>query len=388
MKKIFSILLVLILALIIHGTSTAQLNVQAVVSSDYSFYDQWYRTISESVPLVNKSEKVYHDQALFVYVFFSGYGIDSLDMADVNYNLKIFKPDNSLLEEHLKILGYKGKIVNPNNLILSIANLRFNFELTEPTGNYRVEVELIDKILNEKITANSQVSLSEISLSSTINSDSLLGKWLETYYQTPTPELAVDAFIYFTKSDLRTKVEESVFAFFRELFSHNLYLVLHLISKYDFQDETTRNDILMLIAFLNVDVSEFINKLPQNKLHAYQQLKKNSNLFDYSDLEHPTQIDMIWSEFFASGRYGTIRRLVDALSFSQYNGAIDLYNNSGKDESLEKNALLEASYKSAVWSLGANAATHKLVKDYLMYILKNEQLDDNTRKELENITIN
>jgi hypothetical protein len=388
MKKIFSLIIAISFVSILNSASNAQLNVQAVVSSDYSFYDQWYRTVSESVPLINKSETVYHDQPLFVYVFFSGYGVDSLDMADVNYNLRIFKPDSSLLEEHLKVLGYKGKIVNPNNLILSIANLRFNFEMTEPIGNYRVEAELVDNVLNDKVTVSTIVTLSELSLDSSINNDSLLGKWLETYYQTPIPELAVDAFIYFTKSGLREIAEEPVFAFFRVLFGHNLYLVPHLISKYDFQDETTQNDILMLLAFLDVDVSEFINQLPQNKLYAYQQLKENSNLFDYSELEHPTQLDMIWSEFFASGRYGAIRRLVDALSLSQYKGAIDLYNNSGKAESLEKNALLEASYKSVVWSLGANAKTHKLIKDYLTYILKNEPLDDNVRNELENIIIN
>ena len=388
MKKLFSLIIAISFVFILNSASYAQLNVQVVVSSDYSFYDQWYRTVSESVPLVNKSEIVYHDQPLFVYVFFSGYGVDSLDMADVNYNLRIFKPDSSLLEEHLKVLGYKGKIVNPNNLILSIANLRFNFEVTEPIGNYQVEAELVDNVLNDKVTVSTIVNLSELSLGSSINNDSLLGKWLETYYQTPIPELAVDAFIYFTKSGLREKAEEPVFAFFRVLFGQNLYLVPHLISKYDFQDETTQNDILMLLAFLNVDISEFINQLPQNKLYAYQQLKENSNLFDYSVLEHPTQLDMIWSEFFASGRYGAIRRLVDALSLSQYKGAIDLYNNSGKDESLEKNALLEASYRSVVWSLGANSKTHKLIKDYLTYILKNEPLEDNIRKELESIIIN
>lgn len=387
MKKIITILIIVSSITIIFNTVNAQLTVQAVVSSDYSFYDQWYRTVGESVPLINKSETVYHEQPLFVYVLFNGYGVDSLNMADVHYNLKIFRPDSTLLEEHLNILGYKGKIVNPNNLILSIANLRFNFESTEHPGNYSIEVDLTDKILNEHVSTTTNVRLSELSLVNTINNDSLLGKWLETYYQTPLPELAVDAFIYFTKSGLREHAEEPVFAFFREVFSHNQFLVPYLINKYDFQEESTQNDILMLLAFLDLDLTDFVNKLPQNKLYAYNQLRVNKNLFNYKVLEHPTQVDMLWSEFFASGRYGPVRRLVDILDFKKYTGSIEKFNNSGNDESLEKDALLEASYKSVSWSLGANANTHKLVKDYLTYILKNEPLEKNVREELQTIII-
>lgn len=387
MKKLISIIVILSLIFILVNTVNAQLTVQAVVSSDYSFYDQWYRTVGESVPLINKSETVYHEQPLFAYVLFNGYGVDSLNMADVHYDLKIFRPDSTLLEEHLNILGYRGKIVNPNNLILSIANLRFNFESTEQTGKYTIQVALTDNVLNDKVSTKTEVMLSELSLINTINNDSLLGKWLETYYQTPLPELAVDAFIYFTKSGLRENADESVLTFFRELFNHNKFLVPYLISKYDFQEEPTQNDILMLLAFLDLDIPDFVNKLPENKLYAFQQLKENSDLFNYKVLEHPTQVDMLWSEFFASGRYGPIRRLVDFLEYKKYAGSIEKFNNKETYEEKMKVMLLEASYKSASWSLGVNANTHKLVKDYLTYILKNEPLEENIREQLQNIII-
>lgn len=366
----------------------AQLNVKAIVSTDYSFYDQWYKTVSESVPLVSEAKTVYHEQPLFVYVFFSSYGIDSLSVADVSYNFRLFRPDSSLVENFTNILGYKGNINNPSNVLLSIANVRLSLESFEPIGIYQFEVEAVDNIVRDTIKVVSDISLKELTLKSGINNDSLMDNWMSKYYQSPLPEYAIDAFIYFSKSEMKNDLEGIMFAFFREVFNNNNYLLPYLIEKYDFQEEETQNDIITLMAFLETENSEFVNKLSENKRYIYNELRKDKSFFDYSNLQHPTQLDMLWSEFFASGKYNPIRQLVNALSLKGYKGSIEKYKASNNDKSLEHDVLMETIYKSAVWSLGVNSGTHKLVKDYLTYILKTENLEENVRKDLEDIVIN
>jgi len=387
MKKRLFFALTVFTVFIFSISSNAQLSVKAVVSTDYSFYDQWYRTVGESVPLVSEAKTVYHDQPIFVYVFFGNYGIDSLGTADVTYNFRLFRPDSSQVENFTDIIGYKGRINNPSNILLSVANVRLKLESFEPVGSYRIEIEIIDNIMNDTAALVSGVALKELTLKSAINNDSLFNNWMTTYYQSPLPEYAIDAFIYFSKSDIRKDIEEIAFAFFRELFNNNNYLLPYLVEQYDFQDEVTQNDIITLMAFLDAENSEFLNKLSDNVLNFYNELRKDKSVFDYSILEHPAQLDMLWSEFFASGRYDPVMKLVNALSLNEYTGSIEKYKESDNNESLRHDVLMEAVYKSAVWSLRENARTHKLVKDYLIYILKNETLEENIRNELEKIVI-
>ncbi len=77
------------------------------------------------------------------------------------------------------------------------------------------------------------------------------------------------------------------------------------------------------------------------------------------------QLDMLWADFFVTGDATPIRQVVSALNHDHYHGALDRYARSAKTEKDRQEALLEAVFKAAQWSLGSNAKQHARVAEIL-----------------------
>ena len=48
------------------------------------------------------------------------------------------------------------------------------------------------------------------------------------------------------------------------------------------------------------------------------------------EIDSPSVLDMLWGYFFATGDEAPIRRIVSALNYSKYAGAMDRYETSKK----------------------------------------------------------
>lgn len=97
---------------------------------------------------------------------------------------------------------------------------------------------------------------------------------------------------------------------------------------------------------------------------------------DLRNLEpkNPTILDMLWADFFATGEAAPIRRIVVALNYEKYSGALDRYAKSEKTEKDRNDAILEAVFKAAMWSLESNARQHPRVGEILEQIYFSERL--------------
>jgi hypothetical protein len=83
------------------------------------------------------------------------------------------------------------------------------------------------------------------------------------------------------------------------------------------------------------------------------------------ELKDATVLDMLWADFFATGEAAPIRRVVAALNFDKYTGALDRYAKSEKNEKDRDDAMLEAVFKAAMWSLESNTKQHRRVGETL-----------------------
>lgn len=83
---------------------------------------------------------------------------------------------------------------------------------------------------------------------------------------------------------------------------------------------------------------------------------------------NPTVLDMLWADFFATGEAVPIRRIVVALNYDKYSGALDRYAKSERIEKDRNDAILEAVFKAATWSLESNAGKHRRVGEVLEQI--------------------
>ena len=86
------------------------------------------------------------------------------------------------------------------------------------------------------------------------------------------------------------------------------------------------------------------------------------------DPKTPTVLDMLWADFYATGEAAPIRRIVVALNYDKYSGALDRYAKSEKTEKDRDEAILEAVFKAAMWSLESNARQHRRVGEILEQI--------------------
>ena len=98
--------------------------------------------------------------------------------------------------------------------------------------------------------------------------------------------------------------------------------------------------------------------------------KYRAKTIDIRTLEpkNPTVLDMLWADFFATGEAVPIRRIVVALNYDKYSGALDRYAKSEKTEKDRDEATLEAVFKAAMWSLESNATQHRRVGETLEQI--------------------
>ena len=102
----------------------------------------------------------------------------------------------------------------------------------------------------------------------------------------------------------------------------------------------------------------------------------------YGQINHPVQLDMLWWDFFATGRIKPIQKLVSVLEYSKYAGAIGAYKKSKKTQADLKKAMKDAIFQALVWSLRSNCRHHELVRNYCLYILQKEKLSDVQRLHL------
>lgn len=79
----------------------------------------------------------------------------------------------------------------------------------------------------------------------------------------------------------------------------------------------------------------------------------------------PKVLDMLWADFFATGEAVPVRRIVVALNYDKYSGALDKFSKSEKTDEDRNAALLEAVFKAVIWSLESNARQHRRVGEIL-----------------------
>lgn len=348
-------------------------------SSDYTFTNKWYKTKGESIPFLTAAKNVFKNQKFILYPIVGGYTLDSNSIARVKYDLKIFRPDSSVYYESYNVTALDTKITNPSFIMLADELLEVNFEDEDPLGTYQIEVTLKDFNSQNAGTISIVVNLVEFKRVGGFTTDSVLNEWMQNYYKSLNPEAALEACLYVAaKVDKETFFDLSL-SFFKELFDHNQFLIPYLEDEVFVQSDEAADYIGTLLALLNYDHSRFKMRLSLDQVALFEEVEGMKNLFEITMVNNPTQLDMLWAQFFAGGSNEPIAKIVSALSLKEYDiPHQDSLKNLSPDEKL-----LYATYKAAVWSLEANAANHELVYNYLNYMLAYEKLPETIKSELK-----
>jgi hypothetical protein len=261
-------------------------------------------------------------------------------------------------------LTVKGqKLIQMANGIFAVC-----FEPEDPFGTYTIVAAVSDHISGITYSLETQITLVEWESQTYFTEESDWDEWVHHYYESPSPQKAIDGYLYFCTFEDSIK-DNSVFypllSFFTEISKNNTYLIQPLIQEYPEQDMLTRICIIFLLHTIeNEEADIFLNSLKGDELSVYHEIKDNPLIAVPDDIDHPAYLDFLWARFLASGKYDPVLRLVKELAFK------------------EKKAMI---YGAAKWSIAANCRQHNLVYQYCSYIYQYEDISDIVRQELGEI---
>lgn len=381
MKKIFILLMIFFITF-----SSKAIDCILIKTIDYSFKEKWNKTPATALLLLTTCDRVYKQQSFFISLVVSDYAADTKGISNVEYSLKITAPDNSVYFYQENLPSLKGKILNKDNMHLSNALVNVRFEDKDAFGKYSIEVKVNDLISGKSKSVRSDIELSEIPSfkNITINNDDEFMNWFNNYYMNPHPESALAYYLYYANSKLSEADDKfwPIFSLFNEIFSNNPFLLNQIADCFNLQEDRTKIYLVYLIQYSKIDDGRFLKDLKGIEGEAFMKVKEESFPDIYGELNEPTQLDMLWSVFFATGSYKPILKFIKTLDYAKYQKDYENFSRSKKTEADKLKVIKYAMYKAIVWSLNSNCHQHRLVCDYCKWAEQFEDLTKIQKKEL------
>ncbi len=187
--------------------------------------------------------------------------------------------------------------------------------------------------------------------------------WLSHYYEHPTPDRFVPEVKALSKAGNLSNPNSSalISVFLGKIMAANPTQVDGWLIQLGDLKEGDRQALLFAASLSGTkEAQAYLGRQPDAE-------KFRGKPIDIRAIEpkSPTLLDMLWADFYATGEAGPVRRVVTALNYDKYSGALDRYAKSEKTEKDRNDAILEAVFKAALWSLESNARQHSRVGEVL-----------------------
>jgi hypothetical protein len=190
--------------------------------------------------------------------------------------------------------------------------------------------------------------------------------WLSHYYQHPTPERFVTEVKALSKAGNLSNPKSAALlsVFLGKVMAANPTMVGDWLNQLADLKGGDRHTLLMAANLSGTkEAQAYIAR--QADAERYRIKPVDIKTLEPND---PTVLDMLWAEFFATGEAMPVRRVVAALNYDKYDGALNRYAKSEKTEKDRNDAMLEAVFKAAMWSLESNVRQHQRVAEILEQI--------------------
>ncbi len=344
--------------------------------------DWWYAVPEPFIPRINKANHVANGEYFRIIPFFKNYGVDSNQQAHITFDIQVVRPDGSIDESLTDCVGYNGA-TTASNLLASCAVLDMCFDPEDPDGIYSIQIVAYDHINSATNRQTTTVEQQPFKLQ-TLTAEQR-DQLFFTYPTAPDPSRALASFLHTEHSFFNEETEPiwSAIWFFKTVFEENEFLLPHLLDAFPKGTPKQQRDTILLLALLGK-----ADQLPRisGELNQFKRMVSSGRVPDpYDEITTGKQLDMLWAEFFATGRVKPIRQLVSALNLIEHAGTLDKI----KDETLDPKNLevyregqLEAVFQSALWSLKSNCSQTPLIFQYCVGLLESDSLEKPVQRVL------
>ncbi|MBU1043150.1 MAG: hypothetical protein KJ915_01975 [Candidatus Omnitrophica bacterium] len=346
--------------------------------------DWWFAIPSQFGPMVSKVESVSKGEYFNILPIFNNYGADKDGIAKITYMVLIIKPDNTRYQQIEDLNGYSGKITGPH-LLPAKERLTVCFEPEDMFGEYIIKIEAFDWIKNQRVEKKVKINLKEFELPELNKGDM---EWIFSYPSKPESRKAITAFLspprpYINKDG---SIVWSALWFYKYVIEENDFLSPQIIEFFNKKaTEQQKKDIILLFHLSNKTKELGLKE----DLKQYRQGLNKIKIPDpYTEITTGDQLDMLWAEFFATGRVKPVRQIISSFKLSKFIGTLEKVKNKKLDinsDDVKQQAMLEAVFRSAMWSLGSNCFQSSLLFQYCVGLYQSDKLNVLEKKYLKAI---
>jgi len=338
--------------------------------------DWWDAVPAQFRPELLTISSVSKGEYFKILPIFNNYGTSSNGTLNITYDVMIQKPDGSIYEQVTNCIGYQGRSTGLH-LIPSTAILAVCFEPEDLFGKYTIKISAMDHVKDQKIQKTEKIALQSFELPN-LDENEIEMLFLE-YTVRPQPSKAMAAFLQSPHPYIGKNGDPlwSALWFYKQVFEDNGFLIPHTVSFFkEKATEQQKKDILLLFHLINK-----VDMLPAND----ESLKKHRADFEvvsvpdpYSEISTGDQLDMLWAEFFATSRVKPVRQILTALNLSKNADTLEKVKAgelNGQSEEVQQNAMLEAVFQSAIWSIRSNCEQIPLLFQYCVGLYESDELN-------------
>lgn len=346
----------------------------------------WYRVPGHMPPAIYPTDEVVLGQSVSLTPFFSGYQLDDEGNANITFELQQVTP-LGLKVELGDFVGVQSKIQNPAWIQLATALPRVTFDSPMLLGPHRFIATAHDHVGGTTATQTVEINVLTWDPAKTSPEASISPNWMTGHYRNPRPDLAYMLFRHKQPLDVQRMapgvIDWAGLNFHRHALADSA-LALDAI-KSDFAEASRNDKRKTALLFLLLEDKERFQAIKDQDAKVATWASAQPLPDPYGTLQDPAQLDMLWTEFLATGRYTPVRRIIDALELVTFAGALEAYPTSDQTEADRASAIKDAIFQSAVWSLKSNAEQHDRVTHYLAWAAENETFDEEVATVLAEI---
>jgi hypothetical protein len=356
------------------------------VSNDPSPKDKWHYTVLNEPLEYSKVEVVFPEQPFHLLIFLAEYATNSQNQALLTYDLDVIDPFGNTIFSRKELTALDGRVKDGSPIILSEHIVQVALQKGFPFGTYEIKLRLTDWEDNTYQNLKAYVQMTPYDYQPYFQSDSQLLLWQNQYYRNPRPELALDGFLYMSRSKLA--LDESaywpMFHFYKEIFTYNPFLQQELANIYPELEDEIRYKALHLLHFSGYQKAIFYQNLPDHEMMQYLEIRKKELVLPATVAFTPMDLDIYWFRFLATGNFKSIQRIVATLDLAPAEAATHRSQRDKEEEDLQK-ALYEGVTELAWVTLLTQADDHRLIKDYCRFMYRYTRQTDAQRAKLEEL---
>ncbi len=352
----------------------------------------WFNIPPGSVPYLAKTTVVYTNQVFSIFPFIYN-ASTRRGKFNVTYSVKADYPDNTTTV-FVDKASFEGEKKFDDIIIACPDVLEVRFDKKYKTGRYKFTMTARDNIGGAESSCFAYMDLKTWQAPPPLTDTKNLDALIRSFYLTPSPELLYSLFfspaLNLEQKDAPNSLNYTYIGFFRTAFKRNMFLIPYI--RNSFANATPLDRAKTIFLFKILEIPEIDGSLLTSREKDYISLLNKAEFPNPYESWHPVigaaQIDMLWGEFFANGRYRPVRRIIDLLANSKEGAfARDMVNKRRKPATRKEWArfMIGVLHRAALNTVVETASRVPLVRKYCCWAVDNRDIPESTYNVLNPI---